>query len=91
LNIHEYELEEFSKRYGLVDHELFNVISYFNESDNYWIAGGAVRSFILNKPITTDVDFFFNNHDSFTNFISTYSCDEKRVYKEFCILENILY
>jgi hypothetical protein len=55
---HTYNLGEIAQRYDLNEHPLFGILDHFGESDDYWIAGGAPRAFMLNQPITTDVDFF---------------------------------
>lgn len=73
-----YELQEVATRYGLEEHELHKIVAHFGEDDGYWIAGGAVRAFMLNLPITTDVDFFFKTQEAFDAFVAKYE-DGKRI------------
>jgi hypothetical protein len=75
---HIYDLQEIAERYDLTVHPLFELISHFGESDVYWIAGGAARAFMLNQPITTDVDFFFKTQEAFDAFVAKYGADESK-------------
>lgn len=77
--MHRYNLDEFSARYGLQDHSLHKIIDHFGGSGgNKWIAGGAVRAFCQGKSISTDIDFFFADADSFHEFVSEYGTDDGR-------------
>lgn len=69
---HRYNLTEWSTRYGLDEHPLHKILERFGY---HWIAGGAVRAFLENRPITTDVDFFFNNPQEYEEFVSTHAID----------------
>ena len=75
---HEYDLQGIATCYGLMEHPLFELISYFEESDDYWIAGGAARAFMLNQPITTDVDFFYKTQEAFDAFVAKFGADESK-------------
>lgn len=44
-------------------HELFRTIEKYGL--HCTIAGGAVRAYLTNQPITTDYDLFFDNEDHF--------------------------
>lgn len=67
MEIHKYNLHVFCTRYNLTEHELFNIEAQLSDND-WWIAGGAVRSLLTNQPITTDVDFFFKNQEAYDRF-----------------------
>lgn len=54
------------------------IIDDFGESDDYWIAGGAARAFMLNQPITTDLDFFFRTQGAFDAFVAKVGADESK-------------
>jgi hypothetical protein len=73
---HTYDINEVALRYGLETHPLFELLGYFGESGDFWIAGGAVRAFMLNRPITTDVDFFFKTQEAFGAFVERFGGDE---------------
>ncbi len=75
---HTYDLHGIATRYDLTEHPLFDLISHFGESDDYWIAGGAARAFMLNLPITTDVDFFFKTQEAFDGFVAKYGSDKSK-------------
>lgn len=75
---HIYNLDDIAQRYDLTEHSLFGLLSHFEESDEYWIAGGAVRAFLLNQPITTDVDFFFKTDEAFDAFVEKFGSDQSR-------------
>jgi hypothetical protein len=75
---HEYDLLGIAERYGITEHPIFEIIDYFGDSDDYWIAGGAVRSLMLNAPITTDVDFFFKTQEAFEAFVSKFGGEESK-------------
>ncbi len=57
---------------------MFELLDHFGESDDYWIAGGAARAFMLNQPITTDVDFFFKTPVAFEAFVEKFGSDESK-------------
>jgi hypothetical protein len=73
---HQYDLLQFAERYGLTDHAFFEISKYFGESDEYWIAGGAVRALLLDQPITTVVDFFFNSQEAYEAFVAMFSTND---------------
>jgi hypothetical protein len=73
-----YSLEEIAQRYDLTEHPLFGILEHFGESEDYWIAGGAARAFMLNQPITTDVDFFFKTQEAFDQFVARFGSDESK-------------
>jgi hypothetical protein len=75
---HTYGLDEIAQRYDLTAHSLFELLAHFGESDDYWIAGGAARAFMLNQPITTDVDFFFKTQEAFEAFVARFVGDENK-------------
>jgi hypothetical protein len=75
---HIYTLDETDQRYDLTEHPLFELLAHFGESDDYWIAGGAARAFILDQPITTDVDFFFKTQEAFEAFVEKFGGDESK-------------
>ena len=75
---HKYGLAEIAERYDLTEHPILGLLSHFGESDDYWIAGGAARAFMLNQPITTDVDFFFKTPEAFEQFVSKFGNDESK-------------
>lgn len=72
---HTYQLFDVATRYALKEHELFRLLDHFAESDDYWIAGGAVRAFMLNEPIKTDVDFFFKSPQAYDQFLTRFAKD----------------
>lgn len=77
---HTYSLQAVAERHDLTAHQLFEVIEHFGESDDYWIAGGAVRAFLLNLPLSTDVDFFFKSKEAFESFVERHAPEKaKRV------------
>jgi hypothetical protein len=75
---HIYDLQGIAARCDLTEHPLFELISHFGESDDYWIAGGAARAFMLNLPITTDVDFFFKKQEAFDAFVEKFGGDQSK-------------
>ena len=72
--IHTYNLLDFATRYGLQDHALFDILCAL--PGNHWIAGGALRAFVENKPITTDIDYFFPSDAAYKEF-ADYLVDDK--------------
>ena len=76
---HNYDLATLATRYDLDGHSLFDLIKHFGESPDYWIAGGAPRSLMLNEPITTDVDFFFRSQEAFDAFVGKFCVKEKQL------------
>jgi hypothetical protein len=75
---HIYSLDHIAQRYDLTKHSLFELLTHFGESDDYWIAGGAARAFMLNQPITTDVDFFFKTQEASDAFVAKFGSDESK-------------
>ncbi len=75
---HIYNLDKLVQRYDLIEHPLLSIMAHFGESDDYWIAGGAARAFMLNQPITTDVDFFFKTQEAFEQFVAKFGNDESK-------------
>jgi hypothetical protein len=75
---HTYDIDTVATRYDTLTHPIFEILNHFEDSDDYWIAGGAVRQFMQNLPITTDVDFFFKSQEAFDAFVAKYGSDESK-------------
>jgi len=75
---HTYSFDEIAQRHDLTAHPLLEVVEHFGEADDFWIAGGAVRAFLLNLPISTDVDFFFRTPEAFDRFVAKHAPDKAK-------------
>lgn len=73
--MHRYNLIDFSTRYDLSDHAMFEVAAAFSTAKDCWIAGGAVRSMVAGLPLTSDVDFFFKSEAAYLAFVRDFGGD----------------
>lgn len=69
-SVHTYDLEQFCQdefRRPFAATELGGIVSVLPVlSPGVWIAGGAVRRFVMDEPLGDDIDVFFNNQELFS-------------------------
>lgn len=69
-DFHKYELLEWAKRYGSGAHQLINILAELKPTTERWIAGGAVRDFVRDEPLDSDVDVFFTDENACASFMA---------------------
>ena len=71
------DIDSWGKRHGTMSHKIHDVVSLFGSGGQHWVAGGAVRSFLLGASLSTDVDVFFRDEQSHDEFLKQH-CTGRR-------------